>query len=83
MRWSFRPSRISAMGSLLWPWLCAASVALSLLMLATLLTLLATRGLGHFWPAALEEATLHSGETVIGQPVRETPLPNTAGIERL
>ena len=56
MRWSFRPSRISAMGSLLWPWLCAASVALSLLMLATLLTLLATRGLGHFWPAALEEA---------------------------
>ncbi|HAZ98021.1 MAG TPA: phosphate ABC transporter, permease protein PstA, partial [Halomonas sp.] len=67
MRWLPRPPRLTAMGSLLWPWLCAASVALSLLMLATLLTLLAARGLGHFWPATLEEVTLRSGETVIGQ----------------
>ncbi|WP_404344298.1 phosphate ABC transporter permease PstA [Vreelandella aquamarina] len=83
MRWANRPRRISGMGSLLWPWLCAGSVAVSLLMLATLLVLLATRGLGHFWPATLEEITLHSGETVIGQPVREAPLPNTQGMERL
>ncbi|GGC91543.1 phosphate ABC transporter permease PstA [Vreelandella lutescens] len=83
MRWLSRPLGTRAMGSLLWPWLCAASVAVSLLMLATLLTLLATRGLGHFWPASLEEVTLHSGETVIGQPVREAPLPNAAGMERL
>ncbi|WP_311064471.1 phosphate ABC transporter permease PstA [Halomonas sp. DWK9] len=83
MRRKSRPPRISTMGSLLWPWLCAGSVALSLLMLLTLLTLLATRGLGHFWPATLEEITLHSGETVIGQPVREAPLPNTQGMERL
>jgi len=83
MRWLPRPPRLTAMGSLLWPWLCAASVALSLLMLATLLTLLAARGLGHFWPATLEEVTLRSGETVIGQAVREAPLPNAAGTERL
>lgn len=83
MAWLSRPLRARATGSLLWPWLCAASVALSLLMLATLLTLLAARGLGHFWPAELEEVTLHSGDTVIGQPVREAPLPNAAGVERL
>nr|WP_289073032.1 phosphate ABC transporter permease PstA [uncultured Halomonas sp.] len=83
MRWHRKPPRLTSVGSLLWPWLCAASVALSLLMLATLLTLLAARGLGHFWPATLEQVTLRSGETVIGQPVREAPLPNAAGTERL
>ncbi|PAU71814.1 phosphate ABC transporter permease PstA [Vreelandella alkaliphila] len=70
-------------GSGLWPWLCAACVALSLLMLAALLTLLTIRGLGHFWPAPLEEVTLKSGDIVIGQPVRETTLPKGAGSERL
>ncbi|RUR30445.1 phosphate ABC transporter permease PstA [Vreelandella andesensis] len=76
--------RLSKTGSSgLWPWLCAACVALSLLMLVSLLTLLAIRGLGHFWPASLEEVTLNSGDIVIGQPVRETALPNGAGTERL
>ncbi|MBE0402785.1 phosphate ABC transporter permease PstA [Halomonas citrativorans] len=67
----------------LWPWLCAASVALSLLMLSALLTLLLVRGLGHFWPATLEEITLRSGSVVAGQAIRETPLPQEAGVERL
>ncbi|MDQ7735693.1 phosphate ABC transporter permease PstA [Halomonas sp. SpR1] len=67
----------------LWPWLCAASVALSLLMLGALLTLLLVRGLGHFWPATLEEITLSSGETFAGQAVREVALPQQAGEERL
>lgn len=67
----------------LWPWLCAACVALSLLMLGALLALLTTQGLGHFWPATLEEVTLHSGERIVGQPVREAPLPQAAGMERL
>ncbi|WP_249976263.1 phosphate ABC transporter permease PstA [Vreelandella olivaria] len=67
----------------LWPWLCAACVALSLLMLAALLTLLVTRGLSHFWPATLEEVTLGSGDIIIGQSVREAPLPQNAGLERL
>ncbi|EHJ94352.1 phosphate ABC transporter permease PstA [Vreelandella boliviensis] len=67
----------------LWPWLCAASVALSLLMLGALLTLLLVRGLGHFWPATLEEITLSSGETFAGQAVREVALPQQDGDERL
>ncbi|WP_018918487.1 phosphate ABC transporter permease PstA [Vreelandella zhanjiangensis] len=67
----------------LWPWLCAASVALSLLMLAALLALLVVRGLGHFWPATLEEITLRSGDSVAGQPTREAPLPQADGFERL
>lgn len=67
----------------LWPWLCAASVALSLLMLAALLALLLVRGLGHFWPATLEEITLRSGDSVAGQPTREVPLPQAEGFERL
>lgn len=66
-----------------WPWLCAASVALSLLMLGALLTLLLVRGLGHFWPATLEEITLSSGETFAGEAVREVALPQQAGEERL
>ena len=67
----------------LWPWLCAASVALSLLMLGALLALLLVRGLGHFWPATLEEVTLRSGDTFAGHAVREVELPQQAGDERL
>ncbi|WP_447894698.1 phosphate ABC transporter permease PstA [Vreelandella sp. GE22] len=70
-------------GDTLWAWLCAGCVALSLLMLATLLTLLTVKGLGHFWPATLEELTLRSGEQVIGQPIREAPIPQGEGAERL
>ncbi|MDN6298281.1 MAG: phosphate ABC transporter permease PstA [Halomonas sp.] len=67
----------------LWPWLCAASVALSLLLLGLLLTLLLTRGLGHFWPAPLEAVTLTSGETFAGEVIREAELPDRSGQERL
>jgi phosphate transport system permease protein len=70
-------------GNEVWPWLCAASVALSLLMLGALLTLLLVRGLGHFWPATLEEVTLSSGETFAGQAIREVALPQQTGDERL
>jgi len=69
--------------SRLMPWLCAASVALSLVVLGLLLTLLLTRGLGHFWPATLEVATLATGEVVAGEIVRDAPLPNQAGKEQL
>ncbi len=34
-----------------WVWLNAAAVSLSLIMVFGLLTLIAVRGLGHFWPA--------------------------------
>ncbi|WNL42373.1 phosphate ABC transporter permease PstA [Halomonas sp. PAMB 3264] len=70
-------------GDALWAWLCAGCVALSLFMLATLLTLLTVKGLGHFWPATLEEVTLGSGEQLIGQPLREAPMPTGNATERL
>ncbi|QTF92831.1 phosphate ABC transporter permease PstA [Halomonas sp. BM-2019] len=66
-----------------WPWLAAGSVALSLLLLAGLLTLLAVRGLGHFWPAPLSLVTLEDGRQLAGQAVREERLPDGAGRERL
>ncbi|MCO7245924.1 phosphate ABC transporter permease PstA [Halomonas sp. Mc5H-6] len=73
----------SAMQQGIWPWLCAGCVALSLLMLGALLALLLTRGLGHFWPSALDEVTLQNGDVVAGEAVRDLPLPNRAGSERL
>jgi len=39
-----------------WIWLTAASVTASLVIVAGLLILIAVRGLGHFWPAAVMEA---------------------------
>ncbi|MBZ5487517.1 phosphate ABC transporter permease PstA [Halomonas aquamarina] len=82
MRRQFTASSLRLLDRL-WPWLCAASVALSLLMLTALLSLLLVRGLGHFWPATLEEVTLRSGEVVTGEAIRETSLPQEAGAERL
>ncbi|MDO9200705.1 MAG: phosphate ABC transporter permease PstA [Hydrogenophaga sp.] len=38
-----------------WIWLTAGAVALSLLMVAGVLSLTALRGLGHFWPKAVVE----------------------------
>ncbi|MBB3329850.1 phosphate transport system permease protein [Halomonas campaniensis] len=66
-----------------WPWLAAGSVALSLLMLGGLLALLAVRGLGHFWPAAVEQVALADGRLLAGQPVREERRFDGEGRERL
>jgi len=38
-----------------WVWLNAAAVTTSILLVAGLLLLIAARGMGHFWPAALHE----------------------------
>ncbi len=39
-----------------WVWLTGAAVAINVIMVAGLLTLIAVRGLGHFWPADILEA---------------------------
>ncbi|WP_163557922.1 phosphate ABC transporter permease PstA [Halomonas sp. NO4] len=64
-------------------WLAAGSVALSLLLLGSLLTLLAVRGLGHFWPASVALVELDDGRQLAGWTVRELPLPESEGRERL
>ncbi|MBS9403327.1 phosphate ABC transporter permease PstA [Halomonas sp. TRM85114] len=66
-----------------WPWLTAGSVAVSLLMLGALLLLLATRGLGHFWPAPVTLVELEDGSRFAGTAVKEAPLPGGEGDERL
>ncbi|PWV76667.1 phosphate ABC transporter permease PstA [Halomonas sp. A11-A] len=66
-----------------WPWLAAGSVALSLLLLVGLLTLLAARGMGHFWPSPLTLVTLEDGRQLVGQAVREERLAHAEGRERL
>jgi phosphate transport system permease protein len=38
-----------------WVWLNAAAVSTSILLVAGLLMLIAARGMGHFWPAAVHE----------------------------
>ncbi len=38
-----------------WVWLNAAAVSTSILLVAGLLLLIAARGMGHFWPAAVHE----------------------------
>ncbi|WP_027858358.1 phosphate ABC transporter permease PstA [Marinobacterium jannaschii] len=40
-----------------WVWLNAGAVAISMIMVVGLLILIAVRGLGHFWPADLVQAT--------------------------
>ncbi|QTP56866.1 phosphate ABC transporter permease PstA [Billgrantia sulfidoxydans] len=66
-----------------WAWLAAGSVALSLLMLGGLLLLIAGRGLGHFWPATVVQVEMEDGRLLAGRAVRELPLEEGAGRERL
>ncbi len=42
-----------------WIWLNAAAVSISVLMVVALLTLIAVRGLGHFWPSSVIDTTYH------------------------
>jgi phosphate transport system permease protein len=65
-----------------WAWLAAGSVALSLLLLAALLALIAVRGLGHFWPASVSLVALDDGRLFAGRAVRELPLPEADGANR-
>ncbi|MEM7018304.1 MAG: phosphate ABC transporter permease PstA [Pseudomonadota bacterium] len=54
-----------------WVWLTAAMVSLSMVMVVGLLLLIAARGLGHFWPAAVYEIEYQAPggqvETIIGE----------------
>ncbi|WP_179951301.1 phosphate ABC transporter permease PstA [Billgrantia lactosivorans] len=52
-------------------------------MLGGLLLLIAGRGLGHFWPAAVVQVEMEDGRVVAGRAVRELPLERGKGRERL
>ena len=55
-----------------WVWLNAGAVAISLIMVAGILGLIAVRGLGHFWPANVMQAQYNDNgtmQTVIGEKI--------------
>ena len=58
-----------------WVWLSAGMVSLNLVMVFGLLLLIAVRGLGHFWPAAVDAIELQrsdgSIETLLGTVVEQ------------
>ncbi len=49
-----------------WVWLSAASVAISILMVSSLLILLLLRGFGHFWPAPVAQFEIQ-GQQALGE----------------
>jgi len=78
-----------------WVWLNAAAVSVSLLLVIGLLTLIAVRGMGHFWPAAVYEVVYedHQGqrtrlagqitqrEKVTAERLLESGVPVAEGVE--
>ncbi|WP_293266892.1 phosphate ABC transporter permease PstA [Neptunomonas sp.] len=61
-----------------WVWLNAGAVAICVIMVVGLLSLIAVRGLGHFWPADIQQATYSlNGEKsrVIGEIVESEQVP--------
>jgi phosphate transport system permease protein len=77
-----------------WIWLNAGAVAICLVMVVGLLLLIAVRGLGHFWPAAVMEAwyqppggervrvlgEVENVETVTAAVVRDAGMPVPEGV---
>jgi phosphate transport system permease protein len=58
-----------------WVWVNAAAVSASIILVVGLLMLIAVRGLGHFWPAAIHEITYQEEDGqmhVISGQLRET-----------
>lgn len=61
-----------------WVWLNAGAVAICVIMVIGLLSLIAVRGLGHFWPADIQQATYTLNGTqsrVIGEIVESEQVP--------
>lgn len=72
-----------------WVWLTGAAVAINVIMVAGLMILIAVRGLGHFWPADIMQATYEQNDgnlqRVIGEVVQQEDVPTIqlqeAGLE--
>ncbi|MBB1488362.1 phosphate ABC transporter permease PstA [Oceanospirillum sediminis] len=72
-----------------WVWLNAGAVAISVIMVIGLLILIASRGLGHFWPAAIMEADVRAPDGsryhMVGEKVEAVTVPaeqvRAAGID--
>ncbi|SDI33462.1 phosphate ABC transporter permease PstA [Pseudomonas panipatensis] len=62
-----------------WVWMNAGAVSIAVIMTIGLLALIAVRGLGHFWPANVLEATYsvpgETPKTLIGEEVQSEEVP--------
>ena len=62
-----------------WVWMNAGAVSIAVIMTIGLLAVIAVRGLGHFWPANVIEATYQipgeAAKTVIGEVVQAEEVP--------
>ncbi|MFI5180665.1 MAG: phosphate ABC transporter permease PstA [Thermoanaerobaculia bacterium] len=60
-------------------WLTGAGLAVSLLMIFGLLTLVAVKGLGFFWPRPLEQIETADGKKVLGEVLSSEKMPAEEG----
>ena len=63
-----------------WIWLTAGAVSINLILVVGLLGLIATRGLGHFWPADIVEYQYQDAKgssVIIGEEVASSLLPES------
>jgi len=70
-----------------WIWLTAASVAISIIIVAGLLVLIAVRGLSHFWPSPVLEAdyvdhSTYKQETLVGEITEKELIPGNPWLIR-
>lgn len=67
-----------------WVWMNAGAVAISMIMVAGLLFLIAVRGLGHFWPKTVYEIEYDNGTNIVqivGERVETEEVPRKRVVE--
>ncbi|MDQ3171440.1 MAG: phosphate ABC transporter permease PstA [Acidobacteriota bacterium] len=64
-------------------WLAGSALSICLLMIAGMIALILTNGLGFFWPGPLEQLTLTDGTTVLGEVTAREPIPQPGTPEHL
>lgn len=62
-----------------WVWMTAASLALTLLITATLITVVMVNGLGVYWPDTLEQLTFNDGKRLVGERIKQEAMPSGDG----
>ena len=63
-------------------WATGAALSLTLLIALTLIVVVMINGLGVFWPDDLEQATLKSGRTLLGEVVKREPAASGEGYRK-
>ncbi|MDQ3069447.1 MAG: phosphate ABC transporter permease PstA [Acidobacteriota bacterium] len=56
-------------------WLAGSGLGICLLLIAGMIALILTKGLGFFWPGPLEQLTLNDGSVVLGEVTAREPIP--------